>query len=245
MLEQTEIWRKEKPKFELFLSWQSPTLSPALSSVCLTGMFPPKSVCVAVWAGSRKKRRIIEWNRTQNVLNFHIRECGWKSLEVMQIPGHSHNSFLSSDFSPWRLVSAQTLRPVRLFVAPWTAAFQAPLSMGFPRQEYWSEVPFPTPGDLPDPGIELASLEFSVLAGKIFTCSATAWRLVGTKSLHLSLIGHIDSWDPLTRRLWKETHPSLLALAVGIIYETITQDLYTDSRQAFPEFRTLEWNITL
>ena len=43
---------------------------------------------------------------------------------------------------------------VRLFVTPWTAAHQAPLSMGFSRQEYWSGLPFPSPGDLPDPGIE-------------------------------------------------------------------------------------------
>ena len=41
------------------------------------------------------------------------------------------------------------------FVTPWTAAHQAPLSMGFPRQEYWSVLPFPSPGDLPDPGIKL------------------------------------------------------------------------------------------
>ena len=43
---------------------------------------------------------------------------------------------------------------VWLFVTPWTVACQAPLSMGFPRQEYWSGLPFPSPGDLPDPGIE-------------------------------------------------------------------------------------------
>ena len=42
-------------------------------------------------------------------------------------------------------------------VTLWTAGHQAPLSMGFPRQEYWSEWPFPSPGDLPDPGIEPAS----------------------------------------------------------------------------------------
>jgi len=39
-------------------------------------------------------------------------------------------------------------------VTPWTIAFQAPLSIGFSRQEYWSGLPFPSPGDLPDPGIE-------------------------------------------------------------------------------------------
>ena len=42
---------------------------------------------------------------------------------------------------------------VQLFVTLWTVAHQAPLSMGFSRQEYWSGLPFPPPGDLPDPGI--------------------------------------------------------------------------------------------
>ena len=43
------------------------------------------------------------------------------------------------------------------FATPWTVAHQAPLSIGFPRQEYWSELPFPSPGDLPDPEIEPTS----------------------------------------------------------------------------------------
>ena len=48
----------------------------------------------------------------------------------------------------------QLLSRVQLFATPWTAARQAPLSIGFSRQEYWSGVPFPSPGDLPNPGIE-------------------------------------------------------------------------------------------
>ena len=55
----------------------------------------------------------------------------------------------------------------------WTVAHQAPLSMGFPRQEYWSELPFPSPGDLPDPGIELTSLISPALTGRFFTTSTT------------------------------------------------------------------------
>ena len=50
---------------------------------------------------------------------------------------------------------AQLLSHVRLFATPWTTG-QPPLSMGFPRKEYWSELPFPSPGKLPDPGIEPA-----------------------------------------------------------------------------------------
>ena len=53
--------------------------------------------------------------------------------------------------------------------APWTVAHQAPLPMEFSRQQHWCEVPFPTPGDLPDPGIEPASLASPVLAGRFST----------------------------------------------------------------------------
>ena len=52
---------------------------------------------------------------------------------------------------------AQTLNHVQLFETLWTVACQAPLSMGFSRQEYWSGFPYSPPGDLPDPGIELMS----------------------------------------------------------------------------------------
>ena len=48
----------------------------------------------------------------------------------------------------------KSLSRVQLFATPWTVARQAPLSMGFSRQEYWSGLPFPSPGDLPNPGIE-------------------------------------------------------------------------------------------
>ena len=54
-----------------------------------------------------------------------------------------------------------------------TVAGQAPLSMGFIRQEYWSGLPFPTPGDLPDPGSEPASPVSPALAGRFFTISAS------------------------------------------------------------------------
>ena len=54
---------------------------------------------------------------------------------------------------------------------PWTVAHQAPLSIGFSRQEYWNGLPFPYPGDLPDPWIESVSLMFPELAGGFFTKS--------------------------------------------------------------------------
>ena len=58
---------------------------------------------------------------------------------------------------------------VRLFETPWTVAHQAPLSMGFSRQEYWSGLPYPPPWDLPDLGIELVSPASPAFAGRFFT----------------------------------------------------------------------------
>ena len=64
------------------------------------------------------------------------------------------------------------LSHVQLTETPWTVAHQCPLSMGFSRQEYWTGLPCPPPGDLPDPGIEPASLMSPALAGGFFTTSA-------------------------------------------------------------------------
>ena len=61
---------------------------------------------------------------------------------------------------------------VQLFATLWTIALQAPLSMGFPRQEYQSGLPFPSPGDPPNLGIEPRSPISPVLAGRFFTTSA-------------------------------------------------------------------------
>ena len=55
----------------------------------------------------------------------------------------------------WKKV--KSLIRVRLFVTPWTVAYQAPPSVGFSRQEYWSGLPFPSPGSLPNPGVEPGS----------------------------------------------------------------------------------------
>ena len=63
---------------------------------------------------------------------------------------------------------------VQLCVSPWTVARQAPLSVRFSKQDHWSGLPFPSPGDLRDPGTEPVSLTSPALAGRFFTTSA-AW----------------------------------------------------------------------
>ena len=71
---------------------------------------------------------------------------------------------------------------VQLFVTLWTVAYQAPLFMGFSRQECWSGLPFPTPRDLSNPGIEPVSLMSPALAGGFFTTSAP-WDALRTPYL--------------------------------------------------------------
>ena len=78
---------------------------------------------------------------------------------------------------------------VRLFVTPWTIAHQAPPSVGFSKQEYWSGLPFPSPGDLPDPGIKPESPTDSNLdiltPGSVFLTSTMCGLSYGP--FHLSL----------------------------------------------------------
>ena len=68
---------------------------------------------------------------------------------------------------------------VQLFATLWTVAHQAPLSLGFSRQEYWSGLPFPPPGDVPDPGTEPASPMFPVM--QVDSLMLSHWGKPSTK----------------------------------------------------------------
>ena len=75
------------------------------------------------------------------------------------------------------------LSRVRLFETLWTVALQAPLSIGFPRQEYYGGLPFPSPGDLPKPGIEPRSPASPALADGFFATSTT-WETHGNVDIY-------------------------------------------------------------
>ena len=105
---------------------------------------------------------------------------------VFQICWHIEcSSFTASSFRIWnsstllhintyvQAVHTQLTSHVQFFVTLWTVAHQAPLSMGFSRQEYWSGLSHPPPGDLPDPGVKPVSLMSPALAGRFFTTGAT------------------------------------------------------------------------
>ena len=85
-------------------------------------------------------------------------------------------------------VQAQLLSHIWLFETPWIEAWQAPLSMEFSRQEYWIRMPFPTPGGLLDPGIELMSPESVSLIGRFFTTEASGQPPMQLHSMKITSI---------------------------------------------------------
>ena len=100
----------------------------------------------------------------------------------------------------WECIQACMLSRLCLTLCtPMDLACQAPQSMGFSRQEYWTGLPCPPPGDLPSPGIELMSLMSPALAGEFFTTSAI-WEALG--------------WEYWSTKLKLELSPHLIRLPV-------------------------------
>ena len=125
--------------------------------------------------------------RKRHGLDPWVRKIPWKRTwqpTPVFLPGEPHGQRSLVGYSPWGRkswtwklkVKVKSLSRVRLFVTPWTIAYQAPPSMRFSRQECWSGLPFPSPGDLPNPGIEPRS---PALQADTFTVWATREALHG------------------------------------------------------------------
>jgi len=134
--------------------------------------------CDGTWPQSRQDRRLHSWPLDRLPL---------ATPRVCVLSWFSHVRLMD-----WLLSESYDL---------WTVARQAPLSMGFPRQKYWSGLPCPPPGDLPDPGIELTSLMFPVLTGVFFTTSST-WEAKLHEQVKLLGVGKCVS----KLLLWKHSH---------------------------------------
>ena len=124
-----------------------------------------------IFAGWTTKPNMSRWELLEIVISYYfacmcasslscVRLCATPGAIALQAP-------LSMELSRqeyWLLFSH-----VQLCATPWTAAHQVPPSLGFSRQEYWSGLPFPPPGDLPNPGIEPVSPLPPAMAGEFFT----------------------------------------------------------------------------
>ena len=99
-----------------------------------------------------------EVHEQRSLVNYSYSSWSHKESDMTERLSHfpeADGNQEAFDFTPSPFSrKVKSLSRVRLFATLWTVAHQAPLSMGFSRQEYWSGLPFPSPGDLPDPGIE-------------------------------------------------------------------------------------------
>ena len=87
----------------------------------------------------------------------HFSPLAWLQKRGKKIKWWAYGKTSILIYCWWKKVKVKSLSRVWLFATPWTVAYQAPQSMEFSRQEYWSGLPFPSPGYLPKPGIELWS----------------------------------------------------------------------------------------
>ena len=138
-------------------------------------LFTPSSMLPSTYWSSIHPHLHPSWN-----LQTFTKGLPWQDLSsLMEIKVNLYVPFSQRDHSPTETITSLQaitrychcpivcmLGHVRLFMTPWTIAHQAPQSMGFPKQEYWSGLPFPPPRYLPDPGIEPES---PALAGRFFT----------------------------------------------------------------------------
>ena len=116
----------------------------------------------------------------------------------------------------WPCVYVCVLSHVWIFVSPWTAALQALLSMGFPRQEYWTALLSPIQGDLPEPGKELMSLVFPALAGGFFNHCTTWEALNGLICYQLYSGRTLLPWALWKSKRSRNEHIVKLYLVLGV-----------------------------
>ena len=125
--------------------------------------------------------------RVQHTLRNRVPCDSLSKLDSFHLNAPCSSSFPTScSIVPFSFASymLSRLSCVRLFVTPWTGACQAPLSMGFSRQEYWSALPFPSPGDFPSSGTKPTSLMPPALAGGSLPLGSPASCVTVGKSLH-------------------------------------------------------------
>ena len=117
------------------------------------------------------------------------------------------------------------------FTNLWTVAHQAPLSMGFPKQEYWSGLPFPPPGDLPDPGLKLwqaDSLPLSHQGSPYYKVNSILTKLFKTSPPLCSLPGHLPPSQT------ESGHPPQSSHSIYLLSSYFVRNHVTSSSRRIP-----------
>ena len=145
-------------RLKFLMDWNHYT---SLQLICDVWRVPTSADC---WEAVRERREGWRWHPVL-VHDGMLEEC-----QYQQTHWNERNRMCTQTHGCAVLCRGSC---VQLFAVPWTVAHQSPLSMGSSRQEYWSGLPCPLPGDLPDSRIEPASLKLPALTGGLFTTSAT------------------------------------------------------------------------
>ena len=117
-------------------------------------------------------------------------------LNILQMKFHKEVRNIAEKF--YIVLEVKSLSHVQLFATPWTVAYQAPWSMGFSRQEYWSGLPFPSPGDLPNPGIKPGSSALQTDA----LLSEPNWNVAWNIGIKVLLMRMKTKWDTSWRKIY-------------------------------------------
>ena len=130
------------------------------------------------WESSSSKAQILPVKRKASRVSrlFSVAAEGLGKATGKRCPESS-----TASIQAWRPQISLSGRFLAATTCAWTVAYQAPQSMGFSRQEYWSGLPFPSPGDLPDPGIEP---RVSRIVGRRFTVWATRGTCINVELVH-------------------------------------------------------------
>ena len=171
----------DKTKFQVTLHIVNHSCSPATSLVQLNRSQKwsyshwPGMLAKTLKGRPRQRCRPCRFWRDSHVPDFLLKKL-FPGRDFRQAGGMAPGTLrpkasYSQKLIGYFVVVVKLLSLVQLFVTQWTAARQAPLSIGFSRQEYWSGLPCPPPGDLPDPGIQLESLMSPPMAGRFFPSS--------------------------------------------------------------------------
>ena len=116
--------------------------------------------------------------------------CGYITAQRICADGTALHLNCSSGYTKLSVYVCVHTQSCLTLCDSWTVAQQAPPSVGFSKQEYYSELPFPTPGDLPDPGIEPTSLASPALAGRFFTTESPTQSYTSDKITHIHTHTH-------------------------------------------------------
>ena len=191
------------------------------------GIIPARLVAV----GSHFLLQGIVHTQDLNSCLLNLLRC-WQILYHWDIRETTEVTTNNKETRRTMVVVGSRFNRVRLCVTPGTAARQVPLSVGFSRQEYWHAMPYPPPGDLPDPGMDPESLMPPALAGGFFTTSAIWLQFTSSGSTLNSSYLAISTTSVPSSTKGLNSSESLMRAGINFIQNPVNVDIIISSHES-------------